>query len=50
MKKGGDEKQVYDGKLISSSRLNIIIKRRDVYVCMTERCDTILKSFEKEDK
>jgi len=26
------------------------MKRRDVYGLMTERCDTILKSFRKEEK
>ena len=50
MKKGGDEEPFYDGKLISISRPNIINERRDVYGCMTERCDAVLKIFRKEEK
>jgi len=43
MKKGGDEEQVYDGKLISSSRTNIINERRGAYGCMTGNSETVLK-------
>ena len=50
MKKGGDEEPFYDGKLISSSRTNIINERRDVYGLITERCDAVLKILERRRK
>jgi hypothetical protein len=41
MKKGGDEELFYDGKLISSSRTNIMNERRGAYGLMTERGDAV---------
>jgi hypothetical protein len=43
MKKGGDEKPFYDGKLISSSRTNIMNERRGAYGFMTGSSGTVLK-------
>jgi hypothetical protein len=41
MKKGGNEKPLYDGKLISSSRNNIMNERRGAYGCMTGNSDIV---------
>ena len=41
MKKGDDEELFYDGKLISSSRINIMNERRGVYGLIVERCDAV---------
>jgi hypothetical protein len=43
MKEEGEEKPFYDGKLISSSRTNVMNRRRDAYGCMTGRNGTVLK-------
>jgi hypothetical protein len=41
MKKGGDEKPLYNKKLISSSRTNIMNERRGAYGCMIGSSETV---------
>jgi hypothetical protein len=50
MKKGGNEKPLYNEKLISSSRINIMNERRDAYGCMTGNNDTVFKILESLER
>jgi hypothetical protein len=50
IKKGGDEEPLYNGKLISSSRTNIMNERRSVYGCMTGSSATVFKIFKSLER